>query len=96
MLRSTSKRGSVRPSVGPLRLLIYPLIEVFGSTLGRVAGLVSSQSPVTSTAVVVHQSKARAAVFLYQLEQKNCIAKDQRRSEPERGKKGENKRKRER
>ena len=36
------QRGSVRPSVYPLRLLIYPLIEIFRSTLRRVSGLVSS------------------------------------------------------
>ena len=36
------RRGSVRPSIYPLRLLIYPLIEMFRSTLRRVSGLVSS------------------------------------------------------
>ena len=35
-----SVRPSVHPSVCPLRLLIYPLIEVFRSTLCRVSGLV--------------------------------------------------------
>ena len=44
---------SVRPSVRPLRLLIYPLIEVFRSTLCRVSGLVFSK-------MVVGARKARA------------------------------------
>ena len=60
-----SVRPSVGPSVRPLRLLIYPLIEVFRSTLCRVYGLVFIRTTFFGSAwFVLRFSAISASMFL--------------------------------